>query len=151
MCLSTFQLKAKKEIHRARERKRKERIRVKMQEKIKNMKNLLLDEYNNIDKETSTTGRTATPRLQAPKRDQAQTTPNVRGNRFGFRQNVVRPATGIMPKFNDFDSVNNNNLASSVNDKRRSKSATAATRTNVTIAQPTVKTVNEEQLHTNAK
>lgn len=142
----TFQLKAKSFV-----KGRKQSCE--MQEKLKNMKNLFLDEYNNSDKDTTTTstttGRTATPRLQPAKRDQAQ--PAIaRGNRFGFRQNVVRPTTGIMPKFSDFDSVNNNTSAS-VNEKRRSKSATAATRSNVTIAQPTVKTVNEEQSHTNAK
>lgn len=113
------------------------------------MKNLFLDDYNNSDKESSTTGRSCTTRLQPAKRDQSQPA-NARGNRFGFRQNVVRPAaSGITPKFNEFDNVNNN--YTSVSDKRRSKSATAATRSNVIIAQPTVKTVSEEQSHTNAK
>ena len=95
----------------------------------------------------STTGRSSATRLQPAKRDQSQLS-NARGNRFGFRQNVIRPTTGIMPKLNEFDNVNNN---TSVNDKRRSKSATAMTRSNVTFAQPTVKTVNEEQSHTDAK
>lgn len=113
------------------------------------MKTLFLDDYNNSDKEIATTGRSATPRLQPPKRDQAQPA-NARGNRFGFRQNnIVRPAGGIMPKFNDFDNLNNNNTT--VNDKRRSRSATAGVRSHVTIAQPTVKTVSEEQSHTNAQ
>lgn len=113
------------------------------------MNNLFLEDYQHSDKETSstTTGRSAT-RLQPAKRDLSQP-PAARGNRFGFRQNVVRPTTGITPKFNDFDNVNNN--SPSVNDKRRSRSATAAARTSVTIAQPTVKTVNEEQPHTNAE
>lgn len=113
------------------------------------MKTLFLDDYNNSDKETTTTGRSVTPRLQPPKRDQAQPA-NARSNRFGFRQNIVRPAGGIMPKFNDFDNLNNNNNNTTMNDKRRSRSATAGVRSHVTIAQPTVKTVDEEQSHTNA-
>lgn len=71
--------------------------------------------------------RTTSPaKLQPAKRDQH----NVgRSNRFGFRQNVVRPTSGITPKFNEYDNVNNNNAADSVDiDKqRRVKSATAAT------------------------
>lgn len=113
------------------------------------MNELFLDEYNNSDKETSTTGRSSSTRLQPAKRDLTQAA-NTRGNRFGFRQNVVRPAaTGIMPKFNEFDNVNNN--TTSVTDKRRSKSATAATRSNVTFAEPTVKTFGEEESHTTTK
>lgn len=111
------------------------------------MENLFLEheEHNNGDKE-SATGRT-TPRLQPPKRDQAQPA-FARGNRFGFRQNVVRPAaTGITPRFSDFDKVNNN---SNPIDNRRSRSATAAGRS-VTIAQPAVRTVNEEKFSANAK
>lgn len=114
------------------------------------MKNLFLAEQNNnSDKET--TGRT-TPRLQPPKRDQHQPT-YARGNRFGFRQNVVRPtAAGITPKFTEYDNANNNiTSALTDNDKRRSRSATAPLRSNVYIAQPTVKTVSQEQSHTNAK
>lgn len=114
------------------------------------MKYLFLGEQKS-DKET--TGRT-TPRLQPPKRDQTQATTAAvaRGNRFGFRQNVVRPATGITPKFNEYDNENNNNITSSSdNDKRRSKSASATSRSNVVVAQqPSVKTVNEERSHTNA-
>jgi hypothetical protein len=110
-------------------------------------RNLFLD-INNSDKETAATGRT-TPRLQPPKRDQTQVATYARGNRFGFRQNVVRPASGIQPKFNDFDAVNNNGELD--NDKRRSKSATAPTqRSSVAFAQPSVKTVSEEQSNTNA-
>lgn len=115
------------------------------------MKSLFLEEHNNGDKDTAT-GRT-TPRLQPAKRDQAQPT-NARGNRFGFRQNVVRPATGITPRFNEFDNANNNNTAAAAidNDKRRSRSATAAARSNFTMAQPSVKTVNEERpINSNAK
>lgn len=109
---------------------------------------LFLDEHNIGDKET-TTGRT-TPRLQPAKRDQAQPA-NARGNRFGFRQNVVRPASGITPRFNEFDNANNNNTTAPLdNDRRRSRSATAAVRSNFTIAQPTVKTVNEERSNANA-
>lgn len=111
------------------------------------MRNLFLDDYNS-DKESSTTGRPPATRLQPAKRDQSQPA-NARGNRFGFRQNVIRPTTGITPKFNEFDDNVNNNT--SANDKRRSKSATAVVRSHVTIAQPTVKTVNEEQPHANAK
>jgi len=82
------------------------------------------------EKETSTTGRT-TPKLQPPKRDQSGGTTAVGrgGNRFGFRQNVVRPTTsGITPKFNEFDSENNNNSTAPVPASRRSKSATASAR-----------------------
>lgn len=111
------------------------------------MKYLFPGEQNNSEKET--TGRT-TPRLQPPKRDQAQTT-FTRGNRFGFRQNVVRPTSGITPRLNEFDNVNNNNTTMD-NDKRRSKSATAASRLNYAVAhQPSVKTVTEERSHANAK
>lgn len=113
-------------------------------------KNLFL-ENNNSDKETSATGRT-TPRLQPAKRDQAAA--SARGNRFGFRQNVVRPASGIQPKFNEFDNVNNNGTAAMLdNDKRRSKSATAPTqRSSVVFAEPISMTVNEEQsAYTNAR
>lgn len=119
--------------------------------KSKNRKQTLFLENNN-DKETTATGRT-TPRLQPPKRDQTQTTAYARGNRFGFRQNVVRPASGITPKFNEFDNVNNNGAAATVldNDKRRSKSATAPTqRSSVVFAHPIVKSVHEEQ-YTNAR
>ena len=118
--------------------------------KTKNMnRNVFLENNNNSDKETSATGRT-TPRLQPPKRDQTQTATYARGNRFGFRQNVVRPASGITPKFNEFDNVNNNGTAAVLdNDKRRSKSATAPTRSGVVFAEPIVKTVNEE--YTNAR
>ncbi|CRL00117.1 CLUMA_CG013398, isoform A [Clunio marinus] len=103
-------------------------------------------ETNNSDKET--TGRT-TPRLQPPKRDQTQTS-NARGNRFGFRQNVVRPAAaGITPKFNEYDKLNNNsdnggNVCLD-NDKRRSKSATASSRSTVTFAQSPIKSSSEER------
>lgn len=114
------------------------------------MTNLFAGEQKTGDKET--TGRT-TPRLQPPKRDQTQPAmAAARGNRFGFRQNVVRPATGITPKFNEYDNVNNNNTASD-NDKRRSKSASAPTRfNNVAGQQPSsMKTVSEEpRSHTNA-
>lgn len=117
--------------------------------KSNSMKPLFLEEHNNGDKETAT-GRT-TPRLQPAKRDQAQAA-TARGNRFGFRQNVVRPATGITPRFNDFDNANNNSMAVPLdNDRRRSRSATAAARSNFTMAQPTVKTVNEERSNANAK
>lgn len=77
-------------------------------------------------------GRT-TPRLQPSKRDQLIGVIVGRSNRFGFRQNIIRPAsTGIQPKFNEFDSINNNTNESL--DKRRSKSASARSR--VTNAQP---------------
>lgn len=100
------------------------------------MKDLFLDENNK-----ETTGRLTATRLQPPKRDQTQ--PISRGNRFGFRQNVVRPTTGgVMQRFSEFDNVNNNN---SSNVERRSKSA--ATRTGVTITAPTIKPVE----HANAK
>jgi hypothetical protein len=119
----------------------------------KSMKrNLFLENNNNSDKDTtSATGR-MTPRLQPPKRDQAQVATYARGNRFGFRQNVVRPASGITPKFNEFDNVNNNDGAAvDLDNKRRSKSATAPTqRSSVVFAEPCVTGVNEEQ-YTNAR
>lgn len=121
------------------------------------MNNLFLDENNRGDRET-TTGRCGTTRLQPPKRDQAQPALVARGNRFGFRQNVVRPAAvGVMPKFSEYDdSANNNTTAATAplldNVQRRSKSATATVRSHVMMAQPTVKTVSEEQRsHTNAR
>lgn len=88
------------------------------------------------DKET--TGR-STPRLQPSKRDQISGVAG-RSNRFGFRQNTVRPASvGLTPRFNDYDNVNNNSgntsitntnsLSSNGSDKRRSKSASATSRT----------------------
>ena len=119
-----------------------------MKTKLKK-RNLIL-EINNDDKDTNATGRT-TPRLQPPKRDQAQATTYARGNRFGFRQNVVRPVSGITPKFNtDFDTVNNNTTLD--NDKRRSKSATAPTqRSSVVFAEPCVTAVSGEQSYTNAR
>lgn len=115
--------------------------------KSNSMKPLFLEEHNNGDKET--TGRT-TPRLQPAKRDQAQAAA-ARGNRFGFRQNVVRPATGITPKFNEFDNANNNTTVQFDNDRRRSRSATAAARSNFAMAQPTVKTLTEEKSNANEK
>lgn len=108
------------------------------------MKTLILDEHNDGDKETAT-GRT-TPRLQPPKREQVQP---ARNNRFGFRQNTVRPTTGIAPKFSECDSFNNNNNLD--NDKRRSRSASAAPRSSVSFAQSTMKTVSEERAHTNTR
>lgn len=50
-----------------------------------------------------------------------------RSNRFGFRQNVVRPTSGITPKFNEYDNVNNNNNSNTIDKQRRSKSATTTT------------------------
>jgi hypothetical protein len=63
--------------------------------------------------------RTTSPaKLQPAKRDQLI---SGRSNRFGFRQNIVRPTTAaITPKFNEFDNVNNNNSSAC-----RAKSATA--------------------------
>lgn len=114
------------------------------------MTNLFTGEQKTGDKET--TGRT-TPRLQPPKRDQTQPAmAAARGNRFGFRQNAVRPTTGIAPKYNEYDNVNNNNTTSD-NDKPRSKSASAPTRFNVNAGQQqsSMKTVSEaSRSHTNA-
>lgn len=94
------------------------------------------------DKETI--GR-STPRLQPAKRDQI-TGAVSRSNRFGFRQNTVRPASvGLTPKINDFDNVNNNTSAAIADaaDKRRSKSASATARTTISTLphnpQPPVK------------
>lgn len=131
-------------------RRRERKIGAKGNARQDNMKYLFLDEQQEKYGDKEATGRT-TPRLQPPKRDQTQAATAVaRGNRFGFRQNVVRPATGITPKYNEYDNVNNNVTASSENEKRRSKSASAP-RSSVSFAQPpTVKTANEERSHTNA-
>lgn len=83
--------------------------------------------------------------MQPAKRDQI-TGAVGRSNRFGFRQNTVRPASvGLTPKINEFDNdnVNNNNEATITDDKKRSKSASAASRATVTALpvnqQPPVK------------
>lgn len=70
------------------------------------------------DKEIGTVRTTSPAKLQPAKRDQLLA---GRSNRFGFRQNVVRPTSGITPKFNEYDNVNNN-----VDKSRRAKSATVA-------------------------
>lgn len=60
---------------------------------------------------------TSLAKLQPAKRDQLS---SGKSNRFGFRQNVIRPSSGaITPKYNEFDNVNNNN-----NNVCRAKSAT---------------------------
>jgi hypothetical protein len=146
--LSTFQLQ-----DRNAKRERENRVKCNCEPETI-MSDLFLDENKRVEREATTTGRCNTTRLQPPKRDQAQPALIARGNRFGFRQNVVRPAAvGIMPKFNEYDdSANNNTTAASAplldNVQRRSKSATAATRSHVMMAQPTVKTVSEERSHT---
>lgn len=65
--------------------------------------------------------RTISPaKLQPAKRDQALM---GRSNRFGFRQNVVRPTSTIQPRISEYaDNVNNNCI---------SRSKSAAHRTNV--------------------
>lgn len=65
--------------------------------------------------------RTISPaKLQPAKRDQALM---GRSNRFGFRQNVVRPTSSIQPRISEYtDNVNNNN-----NFTPRSKSAAQRT------------------------
>jgi hypothetical protein len=76
---------------------------------------------------------TSPAKLQPGKRDQLNA---GRSNRFGFRQNVVRPTTSaITPKFNEFDNVNNNSGVC------RAKSASAATqlRSNCAAVQPELK------------
>jgi hypothetical protein len=75
--------------------------------------------------ETTTNGenRTISPaKLQPAKRDQHAV---GRSNRFGFRQNVVRPTSSIQPRVSEFtDNVNNNNSSST---KIRATSAAATT------------------------
>lgn len=79
------------------------------------------------DKEIGTVRTTSPAKLQPAKRDQLLV---GRSNRFGFRQNVIRPTSGITPKFNEYDNVNNNNNNNTIVDKqRRSKSATTTTAT----------------------
>lgn len=80
------------------------------------------------DKEIGTARTTSPAKLQPAKRDQMLV---GRSNRFGFRQNVVRPTSGITPKFNEYDNVNNNNNNSNItiDKQRRSKSATPTTTT----------------------
>jgi len=76
------------------------------------------------DKEIGTARTTSPAKLQPAKRDQMLV---GRSNRFGFRQNVVRPTSGITPKFNEYDNVNNNNNSNTIDKQRRSKSATTTT------------------------
>ncbi|KAL7048496.1 hypothetical protein ACKWTF_003365 [Chironomus riparius] len=76
------------------------------------------------DKEIGTARTTSPAKLQPAKRDQMLV---GRSNRFGFRQNVVRPTSGITPKFNEYDNVNNNNSNNTIDKQRRSKSATPTT------------------------
>ncbi|XP_070502044.1 serine-rich adhesin for platelets isoform X2 [Chironomus tepperi] len=79
------------------------------------------------DKEMGTARTTSPAKLQPAKRDQILV---GRSNRFGFRQNVVRPTSGITPKFNEYDNVNNNNnnnISNTIDKQRRSKSATPTT------------------------
>ncbi|CAO1340147.1 unnamed protein product [Diamesa serratosioi] len=94
------------------------------------------DDNGNTGLDKEATGR-STPRLQPPKRDQlVGGVINGRSNRFGFRQNTVRPASvGLTPKINDFDENVLNNNDASVTDKRRSKSATARSNNSTTIQQ----------------
>ena len=75
------------------------------------------------DKEMGTARTTSPAKLQPAKRDQLHV---GRSNRFGFRQNVVRPTSGITPKFNEYDNENNNNNnnINTVDKQRRSKPTT---------------------------
>lgn len=87
----------------------------------------------NIQNEEKEVSRTISPaRLQPAKRDQVTV---GRSNRFGFRQNVVRPTSSIQPRISEYsDSVNNN--TSVPNDTVRSKSASVALQRTKFAAQP---------------
>ena len=74
--------------------------------------------------------RTISPaRLQPAKRDQILV---GRSNRFGFRQNVVRPASSIQPRISEFsvDNVNNNNNLQISKIRPKSASNSSQYRTN---------------------
>lgn len=93
---------------------------------------ILATNIQNEEKEV----RTVSPaRLQPAKRDQLAV---GRSNRFGFRQNAIRPTSSIQPRISEFsDNLNNNNTVPAVPaDKIRAKSATVTSqRTNIP-AQP---------------
>lgn len=80
----------------------------------------------NIQNEEKEINRTISPaRLQPAKRDQVTV---GRSNRFGFRQNVIRPTSSMQPRISEYsDNLNNNSQNA---DKIRSKSATLTNRTN---------------------
>lgn len=87
----------------------------------------------NIQNEEKEVNRTVSPaRLQPAKRDQVAV---GRSNRFGFRQNTIRPASSIQPRISEYsDSLNNNNTVPA--DKIRSKSATVTAQRTIYAAQP---------------
>lgn len=87
---------------------------------------LILVKTTNIQQDDKEVNRTISPaKLQPAKRDQVSV---GRSNRFGFRQNVVRPTTSIQPRISG-----GSDYADNVNNNIRLKSASH--RTNV-IAQP---------------
>jgi hypothetical protein len=93
--------------------------------------------------------RTVSPaRLQPAKRDQVAV---GRSNRFGFRQNVVRPTTSIQPRINEYsDNINNNNTQAVPAEKIRAKSASVTTqRTN--IGDQLMSPIDENELNANTK
>lgn len=81
----------------------------------KNIPDALLDESKDVN-------RTISPaKLQPAKRDQLLV--GGKSNRFGFRQNVVRPTSStIQPRLNEFGDNVNNNYKTTCNNIR-SKSA----------------------------
>lgn len=92
---------------------------------------ILATNIQNEEKEV----RTVSPaRLQPAKRDQLAV---GRSNRFGFRQNAVRPTSSFQPRIGEFsDNLNNNTTQAVQADKNRAKSATVTSqRTNIP-AQP---------------
>lgn len=85
----------------------------------------------NIQNEEKEVNRTISPaRLQPAKRDQVTI---GRSNRFGFRQNVIRPTSSIQPRISEYsDKLNNNN---NIQERSKSASVTTTQRTNIP-AQP---------------
>jgi hypothetical protein len=88
----------------------------------------------NIQNEEKEVNRTVSPaRLQPAKRDQVAV---GRSNRFGFRQNVVRPtSSSIQPRISEYSDSENNNITQAV-PAARSKSATTTSQRTINIAQP---------------
>jgi hypothetical protein len=108
---------------------------------------------NIINSDKQETGRT-TPKLQPAKRDQAAL---GRNNRFGFRQNVIRPVTNITPKYNEYDdsvnnnNSNNNNVCANDNDKRKLKSNIAAQRSKFLAQQPATVRFDESSIKSSSE
>lgn len=98
-----------------------------------------------IQNEEKEVNRTISPaRLQPAKRDQMAARSS---NRFGFRQNVVRPTSSIQPRISEYsDSLNNNTHAVPNDEVLRSKSASVTAQRTSIAAQA----ANLEQQQTDA-